>query len=312
MTNLVEYSYEKVNYLLRLKKQIERKLIIEALLHLSASIKIEIDKYHYIGFGSVYFADFIMFHKYLNINKMTSIENKKDDKIRFKFNKPFDFVKLNICDSQEYFQRFAPWNDKLFVWLDYDKEIDESMISDVEIISSHAKANDFLLVTIEGESPSSLEALKNFKTKYQQYLPGEVMLKDIKDFPKMLNSILITSIQNGLRNQIEEIAYIPMFNLSYKDTKRMYTFGVIFCKELDIGILKKELSNFYFCRNTQEILDIDCPIISLKEKMHIDSLIKQDKKLRSNPSKKIGIKTEVLKKYCIYYKYYPQFFESIY
>jgi len=76
---LDDKSYEKVNYQLRFKKQIERKIIIETLHYLHC---IPIEKYHYLGLGSVYFADFILFHKYLHIKKMTSIDDKKDDKNR--------------------------------------------------------------------------------------------------------------------------------------------------------------------------------------------------------------------------------------
>ena len=75
-------SFEKVNYLLRLRKQIERKMIIELLEKFNGIKPIkQISEYHYVGFGSVYFADFILFHKYLHINYMTSLECKKEKKI---------------------------------------------------------------------------------------------------------------------------------------------------------------------------------------------------------------------------------------
>ena len=66
-------SFENVNYNVRLKKQIERKIIVETLQKLNAIM--DIPNYHYLGFGSIYFSDFILFHKYLNINRMTSIDD---------------------------------------------------------------------------------------------------------------------------------------------------------------------------------------------------------------------------------------------
>lgn len=301
-------SYEKVNYLLRLKKQIERKIIIETLLSLGAYVDIE--KYHYVGFGSIYFADFIMFHKYLNIKNMTSVENKKEDKTRFQFNKPFDFIKLKICDSRDFLNIHAPWKDKLFIWLDYDSEIDTSMVADVEIVASRAKSGDILLVTIEGES-IGVNAIGDFKQKFSQYIDSRLTFKEIKDFPKVLHSIMKAAVQNGVRSQTN-IDYIQFFNITYKDTKKMYTFGVIFWEEEKTKEMRRILSKLDFVRTGSEILDIDCPIISLKEKMHIDSLIQKNKKLKSNPKKDVGLRMEIIKKYCKYYKYYPQFFESIY
>ena len=85
-------SYESVNYLLRMKKQIERKMIIEAIQRLTSLIAI--NDYRYFGFGSIYFADFILFHKYLNIDLMTSIDDKEKDESRFNFNKSLSVINL--------------------------------------------------------------------------------------------------------------------------------------------------------------------------------------------------------------------------
>ena len=93
----MDRSYEKVNYLFRLKKQIERKLIIETLQSIDPTIGIK--RYHYVGLGSIYFADFILFHKYLNIKKMTSIDDKSEDEERFRFNRPFGFIDFKISNT---------------------------------------------------------------------------------------------------------------------------------------------------------------------------------------------------------------------
>ena len=100
-------SYEKINYFLRPKKQIERKLIIETFQKISNVV--EISKYHYFGFGSIYFADFILFHKLLNIQKMTSIDDKEDDKDRFLFNKPYGFIDFQISDINDFANVDVPY-----------------------------------------------------------------------------------------------------------------------------------------------------------------------------------------------------------
>lgn len=312
MTTKIDYSYEKVNYLLRLKKQIERKIIIETLSNLSAFTNLEIQKSHYVGFGSIYFADFIMFHKYLNIDHMTSIENKKEHKRRFQFNKPFDFINLKICDSNTFLSKNLDWQEQLIIWLDYDESIQNSMISDVELISSKVKPNDILLVTVEAETGMDAEDLIEFKENYSLYLNSNVKLKNIKEyFPEALRSIMVSSVQNGLRSQTENIEFVQLFNLTYRDTKKMYTFGVIFSDKEGSKKIKKILKNLNIV-SSDTIVDIDCPTVSPKEKMHMDSLIKLNRKLSYSPKKEIGIGLDLANKYCKYYKYYPQFFESIY
>ncbi|HYX17747.1 MAG TPA: O-methyltransferase, partial [Nostoc sp.] len=45
----------------------------------------EVAAYRYVGFGSTYFSDFILFHKSLHIEDMISIEKDKYAKTRFEY-----------------------------------------------------------------------------------------------------------------------------------------------------------------------------------------------------------------------------------
>lgn len=299
-------SYEKINYLLRLKKQIERKLIIETLQHLDA--KIDIRNYHYFGFGSVYFADFIMFHKYLNIIKMTSIDNELKDEKRFVFNKPFGFITFKISNSYDFLAKELNWYDKLFIWLDYDNCIDLSMIEDAMFIAAKAKPFDIIFITVEAESPDLPE---DFLEQFRLYVTPESKLKNIKEsFPEILNSIILTSIGKGLNNQTKQIKFLQLFNLIYRDTKKMYTFGGIFCNNDNITELKDRLSGLHYISHDDRVTIIDCPILTLREKLHVDNLIYKNG--RDSKCIDTGLKEDEINKYMEYYKYYPQFFESIY
>lgn len=73
-------SFEKINYSLRPAKNIERKMILEALYRLSSFHSIR--EYQYIGFGSTFFTDFSLFHKNMGINDLYSIEIEEDYKER--------------------------------------------------------------------------------------------------------------------------------------------------------------------------------------------------------------------------------------
>ena len=138
-------SYEKVNYFLRPKKQIERKLIIDILQELKPQINLK--KYLYIGFGSIYYYDFILFHKFLNITKLLSLDDKSTIK-RFEFNKPYDFIKFQNKNSTEYLKEFD-WNQNTILWLDYDEELNFSMLSDLNLISKNCQKKDIVILTID-------------------------------------------------------------------------------------------------------------------------------------------------------------------
>jgi hypothetical protein len=300
-------SYLKVNYLLRLKKQIERKMIIETFQYLGNLISIK--DYLYFGFGSVYFADYILFHKYLHISKMISIDNKYEDEIRFKFNKPFGFIDFKICECNAYLQRELDWQEKLLLWLDYDTVLDETILNAIEFLSAKVKSADIFLITIEAEAPTALD---EFIEEFQEYIPASLAKKDIKkEFTQILNSIILTVIQKGLRNQ-SGLKFLSIFNIFYKDTKKMYTFGGIFCDDLLLEKIQGKIYNLPYVSKDNSIISIDCPILTPKEKMIIDAFIPKGGVLDKDKLRNVGIGDEEIDEYCKYYKYYPQFFESIY
>src|SRR5690242_1898583 len=96
----------RVNYSLRPAKQIERRMLTEAFQRLVEFGALS--SYRYIGFGSIQFRDFIMFHKHLGITNMLSIEKDAINKARFEFNLPFSCVSLRIGKSGEVLPTI-PW-----------------------------------------------------------------------------------------------------------------------------------------------------------------------------------------------------------
>jgi hypothetical protein len=122
-------SFKKFNYGLRPCKQVERKILIEQFQRLS-ELGYRISDYRYVGFGSVYYVDFIMFHKYLRIRKMDCIEHSTDQR-RMRFNKPYRFITLRLrpyADAVTSIRRTIPY----LVWLDYDYPMTASMLQDID------------------------------------------------------------------------------------------------------------------------------------------------------------------------------------
>ena len=57
-------SYNAIDYRLRPAKHAERAMLVEAAARLRFS---DLQNYRYVGFGSIYFSDFEIFHKVLGI-----------------------------------------------------------------------------------------------------------------------------------------------------------------------------------------------------------------------------------------------------
>ena len=264
-----------------------------------------------MGFGSFYYADFILFHKYLNINKMTSLEYNKEVEKRCKFNKPYKFVELLCIDSTTYLENLSNWDEKLFVWLDYNGSLEGNTIKDVELVAAKAKLFDIFIVTLNA-SPPPTKGIDGFCESYGDYIPTTIHKRDftMKRFSKVLHGVLSAGISNGLTRRQDSTKFLQLFSLSYQDSSKMYTFGGIFCPESRTGEIKRNIGNSSYVSHDENIVEINCPIVTPKEKMYLDAFIRKIGRIDKN--QKTGLSDELINSYAMYYKYYPQFFESVF
>jgi len=162
-------SYRKINYSLRPAKAIERKMLIEAVRRLSVFGSLY--SYRYIGFGSIYFSDFSLFHKSLGLKNMLSIERDKPDneshKKRFEFNKPYGFINIEFGDSWKVLPTI-PWDGiKTVLWLDYDGTLDTFCLKDISTFFSKAVSGSFIAISFNiqdqctEEKTTPLQRLEN-------------------------------------------------------------------------------------------------------------------------------------------------------
>ena len=107
--------------------------------------RINIKHYQYTGMGSIYFVDFILFHRFLGMRNLLSVEYSSEIRKRVKFNKPFNCVRLE----------FGPIGDVIptlskdlqhILWLDYDNVIGQDMTLDVANTATALSRGSILLV----------------------------------------------------------------------------------------------------------------------------------------------------------------------
>jgi hypothetical protein len=80
-------SFRRIDYSLRPAKHAERRMLCDIFRRLRPFGRIE--DYVYVGFGSVWFSDFALFHRALGIKRMISIEQAETARDRIEANKPF-------------------------------------------------------------------------------------------------------------------------------------------------------------------------------------------------------------------------------
>lgn len=307
-------SDKKINYNLRPSKSIERKMILEVLKEVCAPK--DASSYRYVGFGASFFTDFKLFHKGLGIADMISIESKKSNEERALFNKPYSCVDLKIGFSKDVLPQLA-WKKKNIVWLDYETGLKDYMLDDIAFCSRNLLPGSILIVTLrrdfdqksreEFEEAFGENVFVGFRN--EDLLPVQSAVTLSKMFANKINDTLVETYA-AYNTPERKILFKQLFDFTYKDEARMYTFGGMFISEN-----QEELFNAYNFNNLEFIgkkegpYDISFPIITNKEYHVLNGLLPSKKE---GFLKSLGIKFiphEHRESYYNIYKYYPAYIE---
>lgn len=310
-------SFNKFNYWLRPSKQVERKIMIEILLQ-TMGAGYPISTYKYLGFGSVYYADFVMFHKYLYINHMTCVEWGEIPK-RMKFNKPYNFIKLRMQSLEDALPHVLKGSAKHIVWLDYDRQLDADMLRDIDNCILKMPKESIFLVTIDGRArvpkhiieKEELNPAKqarwlvdSFNDYVQDLLGRKVKLDDVQpaNVPALYYDTVAARIRESLTTR-DGLEYIQLFNFIYADGAPMLTFGGMIGTEADRQKLSNVLSH-EFVEEGRDAVKIAVPPLTYREKQWLDCHL-------NSKREHFELEGDAIENYRRFYKQYPTFVESI-
>jgi hypothetical protein len=283
-------SSNRINYSIRVNKAIERKIIAEGVSLVRSKLGLE---YNYIGFGSLWFSDFVYFHKILNISQMSSIE--RDDIVfeRAKFNKPFSCIKMHLGESKDKLAEIlAASPTPTLIWLDYDDSVFNcgSYLEDVSTIVSHAKSGSIFIVSMNAHNQQAKDFKNNapkdsnpedWKTKTKLALKnvfGNVDIESVHDnqltnstkFIPFVSSLFSETIKNSIYASGNTKEHFKIFDFSYADGAEMITQGFLILDTADTAsfTLLEPLRNHYFINDNQ--FRISAPTLTAKEKYILD------------------------------------------
>lgn len=325
-------SFEKINYLLRPNKSVERKMVCEMLGGI-ASVK-DLSAYQYIGFGSTYFADFSLFHRNLGITKMISIEGNNSARGRCEFNKPFGCIELRFGHSSTVLPNLAISENDSIIWLDYDGMISDSVFSDIDTVVTQMKPDSFFMLSINAEIKAlDSEARKeNLPTKDylvellgEERFPKKFLDKDMSK--KLYLKILYTCITQQIfgavqrRNGMEEckVTFRQTIHIEYRDGIRMLTIGgFLFDKDkADTRLEAMRVAKMPFYRDGEDIYVIQCPSLSLKEIQALNIYLpctpmdKNSKQFEDEALNDFPVNNQDIDNYASLYRYFPNFAETL-
>lgn len=306
-------SYRKIDYRIRPAKNIERKMLLESFWRLSEFGRL--DSYCYIGFGSLYFNDFIMMHKAFGLKSLVSIESATDDRKRFEENLPFDCIDLKFGLSTTVLPELN-WESRSIVWLDYDKAISRTVIDDARLLASRLRSGSILIFSINvhpgaeaGRMDRLTEAVGESKVPYDIRTADLRGTGTAKVSKRIITDEILSALadRNGTLPLGSRMEYEQLFNFHYSDGADMLTVGGIVYDQGQRDIVAKcGFNSLPFYRSDDDAFVIRAPRLTYREvrylagRMPIDDLSTID----SN-----GIPDEDIEAYSRVYRYFPQFSE---
>jgi len=312
---------EDFDYRLRPAKSIERKMLAESFSRLFIFGKPS--SYQYVGFGAIWFNDFILFHKALGFEKMISMEKNKHLQKRFEFNCPLNCIDLKF-DHSNIVLPTLKWTTKTVLWLDYVCVLNEEVLRDISLVSSQMSSGSMLIISVNAEP-------RNYRAKEEDD-PQKKMISGLKisvGENKVPNYVKKEADMNGwntaeicrdiFTNEIEEtlkirnggivdstdkFSYQQLFNFNYNDGAKMATFGGIISQEKDSTLIEKcAFDHFDFYRRGKEPYYINPPLLTFREIHALEKIVHSDKK----EAKKIPIDTAQIDEFIKLHRYFPTF-----
>lgn len=273
-------SFESINYMLRPNKNVERKLILATLKKLQTQF--DVSKYRYVGFGSMWFSDFVLMHKGLGIDDMVTIESQKSREKRVEFNKPFACIAVRMEEAATALGEVLDAKQSI-VWLDYDGPLKNAMTGDLETAVGAMSSGSMLLVTVN----AMVDQLRGMKLEDEELSP-EDYLADIcddkgltaqkgrltrNDFPALAAEIIHQRLKSSVLEKKPGCEYVPVWTYRYADDAPMVTVGGMIADAGDHAKFDESGTADLPFVTGGTVFDIELPILTEKEKRALDKLL---------------------------------------
>jgi hypothetical protein len=195
-----------------------------------------VSDYAYLGMGSLWFSDFLLFHRTLGIKDMVSIEASIDSKERFLANRPFN-ITLHFSKTTEAIPKID-WGRRQLVWLDYDGRIDKDVVADAKAVAGRALSGSVLAISVncvaagelDEKDTSADKIVEKFSAQFDPaVVPGNLSVGALRGwaFGKVSREILTSEIIRTLNARDPDPAkgysFKPICEIEYNDNANMTT-----------------------------------------------------------------------------------------
>lgn len=275
-------STRTVNYSVRASKHVERQMIVEVLQRVDR-LPPRLESYRYIGFGGIFFTDFLLAHRHLGLTAMTSIEQSGPPE-RFTFNRPLACIDLRFGPSgtvlPDVLGRLRRTDTPAIAWLDYDGSISTTVTADAALVAAQAVPLTLLMITVNSEPPPDVSS----RIPWLQRHLHEQMPPDIVDgaqlggwkLAELSHRLFSAEIARTLVDRnlalepFEQLRYRQLLRFHYADGARMLTTGGIFHTDAQADLVTDAFGGLGQIRSlADKPLTIEVPVLTAREVRHL-------------------------------------------
>lgn len=311
-------SFDSINYSLRPSKCVQRGIIFECISALSDAM--DLQKVLYIGFGSIWFTDFVMAHKILGIDDMISIESNEVGFRRAEFNKSYRTISVlegrsedrlpEILEQVEYQAR--PW----IAWLDYDGALDEEKVEEMRWLLLNTPPNSIVLFTYSATQNAygkPAQRPKRVADILGAVVPENLSRDDCSKemLPLTLTSLTMDFMSSIVADNARPGGFVKAFQVPYLDSVGMVTVGGILPTIGTAPSARAAVAGKNWKGIVAEM--IQAPPMILKEIVTLQAELPRDDDLTRARVQELGfdLLEHQIRSFQSYYNYLPSFAEIV-
>lgn len=315
---------------LRPNKFVDRMVFVDLIARTVGNIGAQ--NFIYVSMGAKFLHDHHSVHRRIGIENLVSFGNDEDEVKRQKFNRPTNKMKCLFMDSSDLPDCLDEIRGRknAIVWLDFTSPDERrSQFQQSEEVLRRLKAGDLLRVTFNANYGSFGVLTDDEKKEYgdietmaaakltkqiEEFLPANLKKLKTSKFP----AVLAKSMEKVAERAVEyndDVQIVPVLSTTYADGSRMVTVACA-VRPADEKKLPKSLGGWKLKSDDwDDLVKIDVPDLSMREKHHIDRRITStpQKILRSIPYRstekaKEAVLLKDIDSYRTFHRYYPAFF----
>ena len=307
----------KVDYTIRPAKATVRRMFAESLSRLSPLARV--DQYRYVGMGSIFFRDFQILHRTLGISQMTTIESKKNAKVRIEFNRPLACIESVMESTSRALPKLPLEENPHIIWLDYESRLNAGVLGDIEETMIRCAPSSAIAVTVNIDHFFEDEPRERWLNQFgdETVRPEPAQPRARAEYALFSYRVMCSAISDSLRMRNagrpddQRLKFRQMLHLVHADNSHMLTVcGVLVrdaderrWEECDIGALE-------FARVGEEPFEVVVPILTRREVHYLLSKLPTTDDDFEAAATHVGIPGADARKFASIYRFAPLFIEA--